>query len=69
MSAAQVRPGTGNNMLDGPVGRVFFRYAAPWALGQLILSSAGLVDGIFVGRYAGAVPLAALYLIFPLFYL
>lgn len=67
MDAASTTLKNGNTMLTGPVGPIFFRYAAPWALGQLILSSAGLVDGIFIGRYAGSVPLAALNIIFPVF--
>lgn len=54
-----------NTMLQGAVIPTFFRYSVPWALGFLLLSSAGLVDAIFIGRYAGALALAAVNLIMP----
>ncbi len=53
-------------MISGPVIPVFFRYGIPWALGFLLLSSAGLVDAIFIGRYAGSDALAAVNLVSPM---
>lgn len=55
-----------NSMLSGSVALVFFRYGIPWAFGFLLLSSAGLVDAIFIGRYAGSDALAAVNLVSPM---
>lgn len=54
-------------MLRGPVIATFFRYGLPWAFAMLLASSAGVVDGFFIGRYAGASALAALNIIMPTF--
>lgn len=56
-----------NSMLSGAVGPTFFRYGIPWALGFLLLSSAGLVDAVFIGRYADSDALAAVNLVSPMF--
>lgn len=53
------------DMLDGPVGRTFLRYSVPWALSMVATGSAAVVDGIFVGRFAGAMSLAAVNLAVP----
>lgn len=53
------------DMLKGPVGRVFLRYSVPWALSMAATGSAAVVDGIFVGRFAGAMSLAAITLAVP----
>lgn len=58
---------TTTSMLDRPVAQTFFRYGLPWAMGFLILSSASLVDAIFVGRYAGALALAAVNIVSPIY--
>ncbi|WP_095210568.1 MATE family efflux transporter [Endozoicomonas ascidiicola] len=52
---------TGNTTVD------FFRFVIPSILGLLAISSAGIVDGIFVGNYVGATALAAVNLIVPLY--
>lgn len=49
-----------------PVRRLFWRYAIPSIAGMLVTSVYYLVDGIFVGRYVGAVGLAAINLAYPL---
>ena len=54
-------------MLHGPLVRTFLRYCIPWTLAMLLQSSAAIVDGFFVGRYVGAMPLAALNLVMPMF--
>lgn len=55
------------SMLDRPVAQTFFRYGLPWSAAFLLLSSAGLVDTIFIGRYVGAQALAAVNIISPVF--
>lgn len=54
-------------MLRGPVVWTFLRYCIPWTLAMLTMSSAAVVDGFFVGRYVGALPLAALNLVMPVY--
>lgn len=51
--------------INGNVIPVFFSYALPSVLGMLALSSAYMVDGIFVGNYVGAHALAAVNLSMP----
>ncbi len=55
------------SMLTGPAGLTFFRYGIPWAVGFLLLSSAGLVDAVFLGRYAGSDALSAINLTAPVY--
>lgn len=43
----------------GPVIPVFIRYAVPSVLGMLAVTSAGIIDGFFIGNYVGATALAA----------
>ncbi|MFW5769017.1 MAG: MATE family efflux transporter [Spirochaetota bacterium] len=50
----------------GPLPRVFFHYVIPSVLGMVAVSSAGVVDGIFVGKFVGAEALAAVNLTIPL---
>ena len=54
-------------MLHGPLVRTFLRYCIPWTLAMLLQSSAAIVDSFFVGRYVGAMSLAALNLVMPMF--
>jgi putative MATE family efflux protein len=54
-----------NDPLIGSVPVVFFRYAIPEIVGMLAISSAGLVDAIFLGQYEGAEALAAVNLAVP----
>ncbi len=46
---------------------MFFRYSVPWTFSFLLLSSAGLIDAFFVGRYVGAMALASLNIVWPVF--
>lgn len=55
-----------NTMLDAPVAATFFRYGVPWTVGFLLMSSAGLVDAVFIGRYAGAAALGGVNVVVPL---
>ncbi len=45
--------------------KIFFQYAIPTILGMVAISSASIVDGIFVGRYIGANALAVINLTVP----
>ncbi|MBO6851790.1 MAG: multidrug transporter MatE, partial [Marinobacter sp.] len=56
-----------NPILTGPHWPVFFRYALPSVAGLLALTTANIVDGIFIGNFAGADALAALNLLIPYF--
>ncbi len=51
--------------LTGNIVPVFFYYSIPWILGLVMMSSATIVDGIFLGNYVGAEALAAVNLILP----
>ena len=58
---------TADPVLSGPYWPVFFRYALPSVGGLLALTTANIVDGIFIGNFAGAEALAALNLLIPYF--
>ncbi|EED30700.1 multi antimicrobial extrusion protein MatE [gamma proteobacterium NOR5-3] len=51
--------------VDGPVVATFIRYAVPSVLGMLAVTSAGIIDGIFIGNFVGASALAAVNLAQP----
>lgn len=51
--------------VDGPVVATFVRYAVPSVLGMLAVTSAGIIDGIFIGNFVGASALAAVNLAQP----
>ena len=54
---------TMNNKYDpisGKVIPVFFHYAIPSVIGMLAATSAGVIDGIFIGNFVGATALAAI---------
>jgi Na+-driven multidrug efflux pump len=55
--------------LTGEVVPVFFRYAIPSVIGLLAATSAGIIDGFFIGNYVGADALAAVNISIPAFYL
>ncbi len=55
------------SMLHAPVVPTFFRYCIPWTLSLLFVSSAGIIDGMFIGRYEGPLALAALNIVWPFF--
>ena len=51
--------------VSGPVIPVFLHYAIPSVIGMLSLSSAFMVDGIFIGNFVGTTALAAVNLAMP----
>jgi len=53
--------------LTGSVVPVFFHYAIPSVIGMLAVTTAGVIDGIFVGNYVGAAALAAINISMPVF--
>ncbi len=55
-----------NHALDGPVVATFFKYLIPSLVGLIAMTSASLVDGIFIGNYVGVTALAAVNLIIPI---
>lgn len=55
-----------NSILVGSPLSKYLLYSVPWAFSMLAAGSAAIVDGVFVGRYAGAQALAALNLIVPI---
>jgi len=59
-----------NNKYDpisGKVFPVFFHYAIPSVIGLLAATSAGVIDGIFIGNFVGATGLAAINISMPAF--
>lgn len=46
---------------------LFYKFALPNILSFILMSSAGIVDGIFIGRYAGELSLAAVNISYPVF--
>lgn len=56
---------TRNPALHGNPFSSFLRYAIPSVLGILAMSTASVIDGIFIGRYEGSEALAAINLIIP----
>jgi putative MATE family efflux protein len=55
------------DILSGNIGKTFFSYSIPNVLSLLAISSSGVVDGFFVGNYAGAASLAAINLVIPFY--
>jgi len=55
------------NELKENTSRLFFKYAIPSVLGMLAISSASIVDGLFIGNYVGALGLAAINITMPVF--
>lgn len=56
------------DLIDGPVNRTLLKLAVPNVAATLILSSLSVIEAIYVGRL-GAIPLAAVALVFPIFML
>lgn len=54
-----------NRVLSGPIISTFFYYVIPSLFGLLALTTANLVDGVFVGNYIGGQALAAVSLLLP----
>jgi len=60
-----------NNRFDPVTGKVvpvFFHYVIPSVLGIMAATSAGIIDGIFIGHFVGASALAAVNIALPSFY-
>jgi Na+-driven multidrug efflux pump len=55
------------NVLTAPVVPLFIRYSFFSVLGMLAISSAGVVDGYFVGNFVGSRGLAAINVVMPIF--
>ena len=55
--------------LKGKPLTVFVHYAVPSVVGILAATSAGVIDGIFIGNFVGATALAAVNISMPAFYL
>jgi len=55
--------------ITGDVVPVFFHYTIPSVIGMLAATSAGVIDGIFIGNFVGAPALAAVNISMPAFYL
>lgn len=53
--------------ITGNVVPVFFHYAIPSVIGMLAVTSAGVIDGIFIGNIVGATALAAVNISMPVF--
>lgn len=52
-------------VLSGPIIKTFLSYAIPSILGLLAITTASIVDGIFVGQFVSAHGLAAINLLIP----
>jgi putative MATE family efflux protein len=55
-----------NDALVGPIVPTFIKYMMPSLLGLIAMTSASLVDGMFIGNYEGVTALAAVNLIIPI---
>ena len=55
------------DVIKAKVSTVFFKYSIPSVLGMLAISSAGIVDGLFIGNYVGDIGLAAINISLPIF--
>jgi putative MATE family efflux protein len=55
------------SVFEGPVLATFARYAVPSLVGLVAISTASIVDGMFVSRYVGSDALAAVNLLLPYF--
>jgi Na+-driven multidrug efflux pump len=56
-----------HDVFDGPVLRTFVYYALPSLIGLVAISTASIVDGMFVSRFVGPDALAAVNLLLPYF--
>ncbi len=55
------------SMLSQHTTTTFMRFVIPSIIGLMAVSSAGIVDGLFVGNYIGPVALAAVNLVAPIY--
>jgi len=58
---------TDNDVLNGPIFSTFLRFAIPSILGLLAITTASIVDGIFIGQFVSSAGLAAITLLIPFF--
>jgi putative MATE family efflux protein len=58
-------PSTNGLILSGPILSTFARFALPSVLGLLAITTASIVDGIFVGHFVSSDGLAAINLLIP----
>lgn len=58
---------TDNDVLNGPIISTFLRFAIPSILGLLAITTASIVDGIFIGQFVSSAGLAAITLLIPFF--
>ncbi|MDO8825409.1 MATE family efflux transporter [Methylophaga sp.] len=63
MQASQID----NDVLTGPIISTFLRFAIPSILGLLAITTASIVDGIFIGQFVSSEGLAAITLLIPFF--
>ena len=54
-----------NLALDGKIVPTFFKYLVPSMLSLIAMTSASLVDGIFIGNYVGVTALGVINLTIP----
>ena len=55
-----------NQALEGPIFGTFLKYLIPSVIGLLAMSTASIIDGVFIGNYVGSDALAAVNLIMPM---
>lgn len=55
------------SIIKNKISSIFIQHAIPSVLGMLAISSATIVDGLFVGNYVGTAGLAAINLSMPIF--
>jgi putative MATE family efflux protein len=58
---------TNNDVLNGPIISTFLKFAIPSILGLLAITTASIVDGIFIGQFVSSAGLAAITLLIPFF--
>lgn len=58
---------TYNKVTQGPIISTFFLFAFPALIALHAITTASLVDGIFVGKYLGPQALAAINILIPYF--
>jgi len=58
---------TDNDVLYGPIISTFLHFAIPSILGLLAITTASIVDGIFIGQFVSSAGLAAITLLIPFF--
>ena len=57
----------GKNIISGNIPITFFKFTLPNVAGLVAMSSAGIIDGMFVGLYIGENALAAVNIVMPIY--